>query len=405
MYNKHKQWRTGLWLARLALLALALAAAPACLAADKRAASAEGRFLFLIDTSASMSKAAPQAMRAALELLDSSMQGQLRPGDTLGLWMYNDKLNTDAPMLAWAESAKGQAIETLAGAWRRINYSKKSDSAAFIPYLLPLIKDSSTLTVLWMNNGMDPISGTPFDAQINQLHSQYAADLAASGQCFVTVLACRDGEVVDCAVNSSIGPFRLPQARLAGKAPEPAAASLSNSLEAKPKEARQQIVIGPSRKVETAAKTNIPAPSSIVPAALAPAASAPVQAVEKTPPAAAAPTAGTNAAPAVSVLSNTTAEPAAKSPAAPPLPVSVAQTAPTAAPQSPAPLRNEPAQKTESSAASNNWIPWLAAAVSCIAALAITIVFLLQRLRETRGRPSLITESMRRSEGPARKGK
>ena len=402
MYNARKKIHIGLWLARLALLALF--AASACMAADKPAASAEGRFLFLLDTSASMSKSAPQAMRAALELLDSSMQGQLHPGDTLGLWMYNDKLNTGTPMIAWAESAKGQAIDSLAGTWRKINYSKKSDSGAFIPYLLPLIKESSTLTILWISDGLDPISGTPFDAQINQLHGQYAAELAASGQCFVTVLACRDGEMVDCAVNSSIGPFRLPQARLAGKASELAAATTSNSPAAKPKETRQQIVIGPSRKVETMAKTNAAVLSSNTPPVVASASSAPVQATEKPQPAVAATPPQTNVAPAA-VLTNISAEPLVKAPAPSSQPASVAQAAPPSASPGDPPAQSGLVPKTESNDEATTWMPWLVAAVACIAALAVAVFFLAQRLRESRGRPSLITESIRRSDSSPRKGK
>src|SRR5262245_14270110 len=70
----------------------------------------ENRFLFVVDTSSAMERSAPAAQRAILDLLQSGIQNQLRPGDTLGVWTYNEKLNTGFPMQRWSEDLKESVI-------------------------------------------------------------------------------------------------------------------------------------------------------------------------------------------------------------------------------------------------------------------------------------------------------
>ena len=64
----------------------------------------ENRFLFIINTSAAMRPMTNGIRDAVLGLLQSRMQGQMRDGDTFGIWTYDDQLHTDFPMQIWAES-------------------------------------------------------------------------------------------------------------------------------------------------------------------------------------------------------------------------------------------------------------------------------------------------------------
>src|SRR5690348_9219606 len=49
------------------------------------------RFLFVVQASASMQSRAPGVLQAVEKLLMSDMNGNLRQGDTLGLWTFNEE--------------------------------------------------------------------------------------------------------------------------------------------------------------------------------------------------------------------------------------------------------------------------------------------------------------------------
>src|SRR5208283_4760344 len=55
----------------------------------------DNRFLFIINTSSAMRHETNGVQQAVLGLLKSAMQGQMRDGDTFGLWTYDDQLHTD----------------------------------------------------------------------------------------------------------------------------------------------------------------------------------------------------------------------------------------------------------------------------------------------------------------------
>ena len=62
----------------------------------------ENRFLFVIDTSSAMKSRTNGVEEAVDGLLESGMKGELRKGDTIGLWTYNDHLRhgfSDAGMV------------------------------------------------------------------------------------------------------------------------------------------------------------------------------------------------------------------------------------------------------------------------------------------------------------------
>src|ERR1051325_2301542 len=62
------------------------------------------RFLFIVETSKAMKKQLPAAAQSVQELLASSLGGQLRAGDTLGIWTYDSELRAGVfPMQIWTE--------------------------------------------------------------------------------------------------------------------------------------------------------------------------------------------------------------------------------------------------------------------------------------------------------------
>src|ERR1017187_2351128 len=91
--------RSGLALAPPLLAALLLLATlmPPQLPAQTNTAKAppsSHRWLLIVETSRSMQRRSDAVLTAVQDLLTSGMVGQLRPGDTLGVWTFNSDLYT-----------------------------------------------------------------------------------------------------------------------------------------------------------------------------------------------------------------------------------------------------------------------------------------------------------------------
>src|SRR5215510_12450002 len=70
------------------------------------AAPTGNRFLLVIETSKEMQKRAAGLGGTVDQLIRSGMQGQARPGDTLGVWTYNETLNAGQfPLQTWTKDA------------------------------------------------------------------------------------------------------------------------------------------------------------------------------------------------------------------------------------------------------------------------------------------------------------
>src|SRR5262245_16773583 len=74
----------------LALL-LVLSSRPACLSAQTNAMrDLSSRYLFIVDKSAAMKRCASATQKAVENLLRSALNGQLQPGDSLGVWTFEE---------------------------------------------------------------------------------------------------------------------------------------------------------------------------------------------------------------------------------------------------------------------------------------------------------------------------
>ena len=406
--------------------------------AEPPAEPIENRFLFLVDISSAMSKSAPQGLRSALELLGSNMQGQLLPGDTIGLWTYNNKLHTDMPMLVWSDASKPRIMENIATHWRAQSYGKKSRLDIVLPFLLPIIQNSRALTIVWITDGKGALHGMPFDSQINQLHAEYAQELRQAGQCFVTILLCRENKLINFAVNSSVGPFCVPQAMPTLLKPSPVVATTPANppVEQKPKEMKQ-FVIGPPTKTNAEAKATSPinppvaiaTTNSIIETNFLPTAAtglkpppAPAAAVSLAPPTA---TIKTVAVPILTSASPAQAATVQQHPPSPPTNTVTSAESPTliSIPAGNSPATQEiaistpttPTAEVSNDKAANDAFlttnsapadveskapaPWRLLAACVLLALALIIGFtLLHFLRKDRVHSSLISESIKRTE-------
>lgn len=266
----------------------------------------ENRFLIILDTSAPMEKKAPAMQKAVGELVTTGMHGLIRDGDTLGIWTFNEKLSTEFPMQVWSDAGKQGIFDTTLGYVRILKYGKKSRFDRMLPSMYSILKSSQTLTVVLVTDGTEQMQGSRFDKEINNLHKEFQKTLSEAGLPFVTVLASRDGEIFDYAVNSAIGPIRVPDAvDPTNRVVAVPVKVFTNSATAQPTKKREprHVVIGPAKTnaVAEVKPTELETNASVTPgvATPAPVETNPAAVVVPTPAAVANPPAVATNAPAV----------------------------------------------------------------------------------------------------------
>ena len=208
--------KLNLILTRMFLAASLLAAGAVQAAPPAQTTPPENRFLFLIDTARAMRGYSNAILRDVVELMASDMRGELRPGDTLGIWTYSDKVHGDFPMQVWSPEDKSYVIDQMGEYLVSRSFEKSAHLDRAMPGLMHVIKKSDRFTAILMFDGAEPVQGTPFDKEINALQKKYARDLKREHEPFVLVLAARKGVIFDFTINYP-GAIAIPHTALPEK--------------------------------------------------------------------------------------------------------------------------------------------------------------------------------------------
>jgi hypothetical protein len=358
----------------------------------------ENRFLFVIDTSSAMKARRKGVEDSVRGLLESGMKGELRKGDTIGLWTFSDRLDTDFPMEVWSDDKKDGIEKEVVEHVLSLQYEKRSHLDKVMPVIRQVVESSERLTIILIYDGAELNKLTPFDKDINKLHKQYAGEFRSAHAPFVTILAAHFGAVFDYTINypgtvmvpHTADPLPPPETN----APTPLVVSVPPEEPAPP---HIQIVLSgsdfphnsstPSPAVDNAAAVVTPAPAPaplVITSSPPPAAVTPIAAQAATTNAAAPPPV---ASPPSSSIVTTPAKPVPTEPAPSPVPavaapVTPAGTAPVAAEAAAIPAMQQ-----------------AALFVTALSLLTIAVVLVLLLVRRSRGGPqqSLISQSIDRS--------
>jgi len=268
------------------------------------------RWLLVVDTSAAMERRG-QAVEGVLgDLLVSGMNGELKPGDEIGIWTFNKELSAGvAPLQTW-EPAKSNLITG-----RTVNflgqqpYRNKSRLSVFLNDLPPVVETSRRLTVVLFSDGSGTVTNTPFAAALNAAYAEQLPAVAKTRMPLVTVLRSEHGKFIGHSVTLAPWPIVFPPFAeepkvepVATKAepPKPAVASREIHISAtKPKSepvsdpavvavpvepqippATNPAPVSTAAPVQTNLPVPAPAPVAVAPTVATPPAPAPVPAPE-----------------------------------------------------------------------------------------------------------------------------
>jgi hypothetical protein len=162
------------------------------------------RYLLIFDTSSAMKKRVPSTQYALERLFFSMMNGQLQPGDTIGVWAFDRKLRAgDFPLQHWVPQNAATIASNITNFVRLQRYRRSARFDTIMPDVNNLVQNSERLTVLIFCDGDEEIKGTPFDGAINTIFKKNRRALEKADEAFVVVLRSQFGQYVGYTVNSS----------------------------------------------------------------------------------------------------------------------------------------------------------------------------------------------------------
>ncbi|MBU6411107.1 MAG: hypothetical protein KGR98_12035 [Verrucomicrobia bacterium] len=192
-------------------LALALAAGCCCRASAQSAPADAERFLFIFDTSAAMRHRLGATRLEINNLLSSSMHGELRAGDSIGVWTFARRLRTGRfPLQTWMPDNAHQIAAAINDFLTGQSYSGATDFNCLQPLLDRVMRESPRLTVLIFCDGNGRVNWTPYNAGINAAFQDRRDAEAKAGQPFVLVIRTQLGRYDGCSVNFPPGMVNLP---------------------------------------------------------------------------------------------------------------------------------------------------------------------------------------------------
>jgi hypothetical protein len=144
-----------------------------------------------------MSHRSDATLKTAASLLYSDFSHQIKQGDTLGVWTYNQQLYTGRmPLQRWSTPLQHEIVSDTLDFLKGQKYEKQPAYSSIRPALDKVIKDSEFITVVLISSGEDGISGTPFDDKINELYKNWKIDQEKAKMPFITVLRAKRGTII-----------------------------------------------------------------------------------------------------------------------------------------------------------------------------------------------------------------
>src|ERR1051326_5923515 len=119
-----------------------------------RAVPVSNRYLFIVETSRAMERRADGVLSSVQTLLNSAIGGQLRRGDTLGVWTYNEQLyGGEFPLQQWSPETHPGVVRRTVAFLQQQKYEKSARIDKVLPSINRLVQGSPFLTVILITEG------------------------------------------------------------------------------------------------------------------------------------------------------------------------------------------------------------------------------------------------------------
>lgn len=174
------------------------------------ALAVENRFLLVVEASADSAKNIQATRNAVADLLIKGFTGIAKAGDTVGIWIAGERLDTTFPMWVWEPAAVGKyAVHADAFIAKR-HWTGRWNPADTAAALKAVAANSDALTVVLVTAPGSRLVDLPFSENIAAIQDKAAPDLERTKLPFVTFATVREREFVSAVVNSGVGPWTIP---------------------------------------------------------------------------------------------------------------------------------------------------------------------------------------------------
>ena len=223
--------KTDVWLPLFILVTAACTLFPA-----RTFGQSSNRWLLIFETTSSMRHRTNGVLAETEDLLKSGMHGLIHTGDTIGIWTFNDRLHTgEAPLQTWSLEASPKITRLTLQFLSERQYAKSANMNDMLTNMFSIVDSSPFITVILFTDGEEPIKGTPFDGQINEVYKAGYRQQKKASMPIMTVLRGVAGEITTNTVNMAPWPANIPpvppppppvrpKARAAAPKPPPAPA-------------------------------------------------------------------------------------------------------------------------------------------------------------------------------------
>lgn len=194
------------------------------------------RYLVIVETSKEMDRRSEGVAHTILDTLGTGLKGQVKQGDTLGLWTFNETLLTGKfPVRKWGPDTQAAAATSVVEFLKKQKYEKQGLPEKVLPTLCRVVTNSELITVVLISTGNGNLQGTGFDEKINATYAQWRSQQQKKKMPFVTLLRARHGVLTDFAVSPAPWAAELPPLPPETIAQaKPAAATNTSQTAAKP---------------------------------------------------------------------------------------------------------------------------------------------------------------------------
>ena len=169
------------------------------------------RWLFIVDISHAMQPRSEAISQFTASLVAGGMKGQMRRGDTVGLWTFSDTLSTgEFPLQQWSPGLSQTVASRIYQFLEQEKYEKSSRLDRAMSGVEQLVTNSDFITIILVSDGHEKIHGTPFDDKINAAYQSWQNEQAREQMPILTLLRAAHGVMTDFRIITPQWPLDLP---------------------------------------------------------------------------------------------------------------------------------------------------------------------------------------------------
>ena len=189
------------------LLMLVAAQAPGVDAAPQPL-TPDCRYLFIVDTSLSMSRLHEKVSVTLSGMIATGLNGQMESGEIFTIWTFNDSVQQrEYPLMSWTperQSMRNRVLQFM----QAQRYRRTANMRALINAIYEAKRTCPRLAVFIVSNGQEVLVGTPFDRSINIGYGRRFEELRSAKVPFLTTLVCKDGNFIAWSVGAMNEPVK-----------------------------------------------------------------------------------------------------------------------------------------------------------------------------------------------------